>query len=127
MTREEWYQELSKPFLTTTTQLKVYSLKELEKIFDDKEYVNFIHFYNKNDNAIIFVNTNVFFYGKLFEGVPLVPGSISLPIKVVPRKNVPNGLVESPSQYMEVFAGDKKLIESIEDLVDYLQKHKQTI
>lgn len=51
-----------------------------------------------------------------------VPCTTQLPTHVVPRENLPDGVVDTLDKYILVFHPEGRLIESVDELIDLLNK-----
>lgn len=51
-----------------------------------------------------------------------VPSSSVCPFEVKPRECLPDGIIVTAEQYIMIFEKDKKQINTIDELVDYLNK-----
>ena len=51
-----------------------------------------------------------------------VPSTTRLPLRVVPRETLPDGVVDKLDKYILVFHPEGRLIESVDELIDLLNK-----
>lgn len=51
-----------------------------------------------------------------------VPSTTHLPCRVVPREILPDGVVDTLDKYILIFHNDGRLIETVEELIDTLNK-----
>ena len=51
-----------------------------------------------------------------------VPCTTQLPTHVVPRENLPDGVVDTLDKYILIFHPEGRLIESVDELIDLLNK-----
>ena len=49
-----------------------------------------------------------------------VPGSTTLPLRITPRQEFPDGRIRNVDEYLAFFHKGQQLIESVDELVEYL-------
>ena len=85
------------------------------------------HFKGSFD-VITNVNTQDFFFtddyclGVNYLPDDWVPSTTGLPLRVVPRETLPDGVVDTLDKYILVFHPEGRLIESVDELIDLLNK-----
>lgn len=75
---------------------------------------------SQSDNVAFFTNDHCFGYKVLPKH--FVPTSFSLPMQIAPRPGYEDGMVYSIKDFLDVFAKDVTILETIEELVDHLNK-----
>lgn len=83
---------------------------------------------NLSINCIVNVDTNDFFFtddyyiGVDYLPAEWVPSHTNLPIRVTKRDSLPDGIIDSVDKYISIFRNDGRLIETVEELIDILNK-----
>ncbi len=76
--------------------------------------------------AAMFIDDYMFGYKGL--STKWVPSSTHLPMNVVARPELPSGVISTVEDYITIFHDDETvLLETIEDLVTYLNVHEKTV
>lgn len=80
---------------------------------------------DRSRNFTVIANQEVFWFSDDYcMGIDLpqefVPSSTQCPCRVVPRDELPSGLITTVEEYIRIFESNRRQITSIEELVDYL-------
>lgn len=81
-----------------------------------------------NFNIVTHVGTGNFFFtddyciGVNYLPDDWVPCTTHLPCRVVPRETLPDGVVDTLDKYILIFHSEGRLIESVDELIDLLNK-----
>lgn len=75
------------------------------------------------DNVFFFSDDHIFGYKVMPK--TFVPGTTQFPMSVAPRECVPDGIISTIEQYIEVFHKGQRQITSIEELAVYLDNLKE--
>lgn len=94
----------------------VLSKKETEEHF--KESVDVITNVDTQD----FFFTDDYCLGVNYLPDAWVPSTTQLPLRVVPRETLPDGVIDTLDKYILVFHPEGRLIESVDELIDLLNK-----
>ena len=71
--------------------------------------------------AVVFIDDYAFGYGVLSKD--WVPSSSCVPMRVVPRPELPSGLITNVEDYMKIFHDEETVVlQTMEDFVQYLNK-----
>ena len=84
--------------------------------------------FNETITVITNVNTEDFFFtddyclGVGYLPDDWVPSTTGLPLRVVPRETLPDGVVDTLDKYILVFHPEGRLIESVDELIELLNR-----
>ncbi len=84
--------------------------------------------FGRNITSVANVDTNDFFFtddyciGVDYLPSEWVPSHTNLPIRVTKRDSLPDGIIDTVDKYISIFHNDGRLIETVEELIDTLNK-----
>ncbi len=118
-------------FIKSTINIDKYPISILTSILTLEEananiinYGTLITCSSHKDKVIFFTNNHLFNYGLLSS--EFVASTVCIPMNVVPREGLEDGIVKDAEDYLRIFYKDCRLITSVDDLVDFLNKRGKT-
>lgn len=74
-----------------------------------------------------FSNDHCFGYDNERNKLDAVPCTATIPMNVSPRVKLPSGIIASVDDYIKIFHDDEILINSFDELVEFIEKHNLLI
>lgn len=101
---------------------QIFTIEQAQQNLTDKKFVTSIHFSVKDKEAVFFTNDHC--YPEALAADSWVPISTYFRngfLAVKPRKGLESGRITNMRQYIDVFHYDDKIIESEEELLEFIK------